>query len=64
MAKRVMKECAEFLEDDKKICFHMNGEPLLYKRLPELVEYSKELGYDYSFITTNGSIATEEMLVK
>lgn len=41
LAKRVMKECADFLGADKRICFHMNGEPLLYKRLPELVEYSK-----------------------
>lgn len=63
-ARRVMKECAEFLGNNKKICFHMNGEPLLYKRLPELVQYSKELGYDYSFITTNGSKATEELLEK
>lgn len=40
----------------------MNGEPLLYKRLFELVKYSKELGYDYSFVTTNGSMANETML--
>lgn len=62
LAKRVMKECADFLKEDKRICFHMNGEPLLYKRLPELVKYSKELGYDYSFITTNGSMADEKIL--
>ncbi len=62
LAKRVMKECSEFLGKDKKICFHMNGEPLLYKQLPELVAYSKELGYDYSFITTNGSMAKESLL--
>ena len=61
-ARRVMKECSEFLGKDKKICFHMNGEPLLYKQLPKLVAYSKELGYDYSFITTNGSVASEELL--
>ena len=64
LAKRVMKECADFLGADKRICFHMNGEPLLYKRLPELVEYSKKLGYEYSFITTNGSLANEELLTR
>ncbi len=63
-AKRVMAECAEFLGDDKRICFHMNGEPLLYKELPQLVRYSKELGYDYSFITTNGSVASEGLLTE
>lgn len=64
LAKRVMKERADFLGADKRICFHMNGEPLLYKRLPELVEYSKKLGYEYSFITTNGSLANEELLTR
>lgn len=62
LAKRVIKECSEFLGADKRICFHMNGEPLLYKELPSLIRYSKEHGYDYSFITTNGSVATNQLL--
>lgn len=62
LAKRIMLECSEFLKSDKKICFHMNGEPLLYNELVNLVTYSKELGYNYSFITTNGSVASEGML--
>lgn len=64
LARRVMEECVGFLGNNKKICFHMNGEPLLYKPLPELVAYSKELGYDYSFVTTNGSVATDELLTE
>lgn len=27
LAKRVIEECAELLEENKNICFHMNGEP-------------------------------------
>lgn len=61
-AKRIMEECAGLLCNDKKICFHMNGEPLLYKQLPELVKLSKVLGYSYSFITTNGSVASDVLL--
>lgn len=61
-AKRVIRECAEFLGADKRICFHMNGEPLLYKRLPELVNYSKQQGYDYVFVTTNGTVGDEMLL--
>ncbi|MCM1297323.1 MAG: radical SAM protein [Muribaculaceae bacterium] len=61
-ARNIMHECAQFLGQKKKICFHMNGEPLLYRQLPELVRYSKELGYEYSFVTTNGSLATDEVL--
>ncbi|MCI9200234.1 MAG: radical SAM protein [Lachnospiraceae bacterium] len=64
LARRVMEECAGFLGEDKKICFHMNGEPFLYKKLPELVKYSKDLGFDYSFVTTNGSLADKELLVR
>lgn len=64
LAKRIMKECAEFLGEDKKVCFHMNGEPLLYKELPQLVSYAKELNYSYAFITTNGSAANETILTK
>ncbi|MCM1037834.1 MAG: radical SAM protein [Ruminococcus sp.] len=64
LARRVMRECADFLGKDRKVCFHMNGEPLLYKRLPELIAYSKELDYGYSFITTNGSVARPELLTE
>lgn len=64
LAQRVIKECAEFLGEDKRICFHMNGEPLLYKELPSLIRYSKELGYDYSFITTNGSVGTNRLMAE
>lgn len=63
-AKKVMEDCADFLGKGKKICFHMNGEPLLYGELPELVRYSKELDYEYSFVTTNGSVATDELLTE
>lgn len=63
-AKRVMKECSDFLGSNKKICFHMNGEPLLYKNLSKLVKYSKELGYKYSFITTNGAMASKSVLIE
>lgn len=61
-AEKIMRECADFLGTGKKICFHMNGEPLLYSRLTDLVKLSKELGYEYSFVTTNGSAAADELL--
>lgn len=62
LAVRVIKECASFLGKDKRICFHMNGEPLLYPRLVELVRLAKSLHYDYIFLTTNGSLADEATL--
>lgn len=61
-ALRIIKECADI--GIKKMCYHMNGESLLYPDLVELVNYAKSLGYTYTFITTNGSIASEELLKK
>lgn len=61
-ARRVINECSELLGKNKKICFHMNGEPLLYRRLPELISWSKDKGYEYIFLTTNGSLATPQLL--
>lgn len=61
-AVRIITECSEFLGDNKQICFHMNGEPLLYSRLPDLVCLSKQLGYSYIFLTTNGALATDDVL--
>lgn len=61
-AKRIISECSSFLGKNKKICFHMNGEPLLYKGLTELVSFSKSKGFDYIFLTTNGAAATDDLL--
>ena len=61
-ATRIITECATFLGEHKQICFHMNGEPLLYSRLPDLIRLSKQLGYSYIFLTTNGALATDDTL--
>lgn len=63
-AKRMIAEGAEFMGKNAKICFHMNGEPLLYTRLFELIQYAREKSYSYIFLTTNGSRATGEALKK
>lgn len=63
-ARNSIMECANFLGKDKRICFHMNGEPLLYKQLPELVALAKEYGYSYIFITTNGTVGDKEIYRK
>ncbi|WP_051608646.1 radical SAM/SPASM domain-containing protein [Selenomonas sp. FC4001] len=64
LAEKVITECADFLGSNKNICFHMNGEPLLYNRIVELIDLSKRKGYDYIFLTTNGSLATPNLLSK
>lgn len=62
LAESIIKECANFLGRERKICFHMNGEPLLYKEITRLITLSKVEGYSYIFLTTNGSLATHELL--
>lgn len=48
----------------KSICFHMNGEPLACNYLEDLIAFSKQKGYTYIFITTNGVLADKERLDK
>lgn len=41
----------------------MFGEPLLDKNLESYIKYAKELGYSYTFITTNGSMLNEKRMI-
>ena len=63
-AQRCIVECAKFLRKEKKICFHMNGEPFLYKQLPELIKIAKAEGFEYIFVTTNGTVGTNDYLAE
>jgi hypothetical protein len=38
------------------------GEPFIDKRLPEAIEYAKNAGFEYVFLTTNGSLARYEIV--
>ena len=42
----------------REIGFYMVGEPFLKKDLAEFVAHSKKIGYTYTYITTNGALAT------
>lgn len=46
----------------KEIGFYITGEPFLYKDLPEIISYAKKTGYEYTFITTNGALATPDRM--
>ncbi len=45
-----------------EIGFYMFGEPLLDKHLDEYIRYAKELGFTYTFVTTNGYLLDEEKM--
>lgn len=41
----------------REVGFYTTGEPLLYKKLPDAINYAKQIGYEYIYITTNGILA-------
>lgn len=46
----------------KELGFYASGEPFLYKKLPEVIAYAKKKGFCYTFLTTNGSLATPDRI--
>ena len=53
-AFRIIKDAYEL--GAREIGFYLCGEPLVNPDLEEYIRYSKELGYEYTFITTNGAL--------
>lgn len=62
LARRVIKEAAEM--GVKRGGFFIMGEPLLNEETLDYYNYAKELGFDVLFLTTNGSLATEDKVKK
>ncbi len=58
LAKRILKEAYEL--GTREVGFYGMGEPLLNKNLEEYIAYAKQLGYEYTYITTNGALLSEE----
>ncbi len=46
----------------REVGFYATGEPLLYKRLPEIVFKAKSIGYNYTYITTNGCLLSDSKI--
>lgn len=60
--KELMRQAYELGIGRKEIGFYLAGEAFLYKGLAELIAYAKELGFKYTFLTTNGALATPERM--
>jgi organic radical activating enzyme len=60
LVRRLIAEAYEL--GTREIAFYAGSEPFMSPNLEENIKLAKELGYTYIFITTNGSIATEERL--
>lgn len=52
--KRILLEAYEF--GVQEVGFHNVGEPLMYPYLIKAAKYAKDIGYNYVYTTTNGSL--------
>ena len=57
-AKRILREAYDL--GMREVGFYGTGEPLLDKNLEEYISYAKQIGYEYTYITTNGALLTKE----
>ncbi|MBQ3669888.1 MAG: radical SAM protein [Treponema sp.] len=71
MKRKVGKIDSEFLYNvlqqaydlgTREVGFYATGEPFLVKELPDYIKKAKEIGYEYVYLTSNGSIATPEKI--
>lgn len=52
--KKILKEAYD--SGTREVGFYATGEPLVNMELEKYVEYAKQLGYQYVYITTNGAL--------
>jgi len=57
---RIIKEGYEL--GVREITFQIYGEPFINKNLNKYVQFAKQLGYSYVYLTTNGSLATPKKI--
>lgn len=62
LVKSILRNAKELGIGRKELGFYMTGEPFLSKSLPEMIEYAKGLGFEYIFLTTNGALATPDVM--
>lgn len=58
LCKKIIKEAYE--SGASELCLSMTGEPLINPELEEYISYSKQLGYEYVFMNTNGYLLDEK----
>lgn len=59
-AKRILREAYKL--GTREVGFYSTGEPLLNKNLEIYIREAKEIGYEYTYITTNGALLNKERI--
>ncbi len=60
--KLILDEAHKLGIGEKEVGFYLAGEAFLYKDLAEVVAYAKQLGFSYTFLTSNGALASPEKM--
>lgn len=61
-AKMIIDEAKKIGIGEKEIGFYMSGEAFLYNDLADIIAYTKNAGFTYLFLTTNGALATPQKM--
>mgnify|MGYP003429478118 CR=1 len=64
LACKILEQAWELGIGKKEVGFYAAGEAFLHKDFAKIVHYAKSLGFSYTFITTNGALATPSKLVE
>lgn len=64
MVIKILNEARRLGIGEKEVGFYLSGEAFLYPQLADVIEYAKKIGYKYTFITSNGALATPEKMKK
>ncbi|MBR1601476.1 MAG: radical SAM protein [Alphaproteobacteria bacterium] len=71
MKRKIGKIDTKFLYDvlqqaydlgTREVGFYATGEPFLVQELPDYIKHAKDIGYEYVYLTSNGSLATPEKI--
>jgi len=46
----------------REVGFYATGEPFLVQELPQYIKLAKDIGYEYTYLTSNGALATPEKI--
>ena len=60
--KKILIQAKELGIGEKEVGFYLAGEPLLYDKFVDVIRFAKELGFKYTFITTNGVLAKPKIM--
>lgn len=63
-AIEILDEAKRLGIGEKEVGFYFSGEVFLHKDLGRIISYAKKIGYKYTFITTNGALASKERMME